>query len=227
MASGAPDYERIVTVEAEVEMGTGAPDWERIVVGAGGVPVGGGSTGVDGIQAQDYGYAGWTGPLYNSGGASSLATSGALYAIAKATKAATVQHVVLFCVSGYAGSDYNGQYVALYTAPSWPNISGQTLQLLGASAANVFPTTAPANSFVSVPLSSPVALTAGQLFYIATFGPPTSNVSNWGYYQPNLAPPLGTPFTLISAGLTGAPPASVTSASWTIANNFSVWAAVE
>jgi len=39
MASGAPDYERIVTVEAEVEMGTGAPDWERIVVGAGGTPL--------------------------------------------------------------------------------------------------------------------------------------------------------------------------------------------
>lgn len=40
MASGAPDWQRIVTVEAEVEMGKGAPDWERIVVGAGGTPIG-------------------------------------------------------------------------------------------------------------------------------------------------------------------------------------------
>lgn len=42
MASGAPDWERIVTIVADVEMGVGAPDWVRIVVGPGGVPIGGG-----------------------------------------------------------------------------------------------------------------------------------------------------------------------------------------
>ena len=37
MATGAPDWQKVVTVEASLT--AGAPDWERVVVGAGGVPI--------------------------------------------------------------------------------------------------------------------------------------------------------------------------------------------
>lgn len=40
MASGAPDWQRIVSIVPS--MTAGAPDWERVVVGAGGTPIGGG-----------------------------------------------------------------------------------------------------------------------------------------------------------------------------------------
>lgn len=41
MATGAPDWQKVVTIETSVT--AGAPDWERVVVGPGGVPVAGGT----------------------------------------------------------------------------------------------------------------------------------------------------------------------------------------
>lgn len=42
MATGAPDWQRVVSIVPS--MTAGAPDWERVVVGPGGTPIGGGGT---------------------------------------------------------------------------------------------------------------------------------------------------------------------------------------
>ena len=225
MARGAPDYERIVTVDAEVEMGTGARDWERIVVGPEGVPISGG--GASGLAPPDLGFLGWTNDLTLIGDSTS-SFSGAVVVrmwlgLVKISAAGTVNNV-WFAAASADGWISTELQAVIYGPVPW---NGTTTPALAASSSTSGGTIATSKGLVfEVPLSAGLAVTEGQLYWVGVVGEP--GTPHLQFYNPPFVAVASTSGQAV-AGLWNATfpaPANADLLVTDAAATFTVWAAV-
>lgn len=190
MASGAPDWEKIVNIEAEVPLGTGAPDWERIVVGSGGTPIGGGG-GSDWAPG-DYGVLGWTeNPFitYANWQSESL-VSGTIYlSLLKVGKSGSTTEVAIS--NAATGSlTANQCYAGLYSATfSGGNLA--TATQVAVTAAGTVEGTTFAGTLVAFDWASSASVSAGTVMLFAML----VNFGGGGIFElqelPQFVPTLG------------------------------------
>lgn len=166
-AYDSPDYERIVTIVTS-GLVSDAPDWQRVVTGpsGGSVP---GAGGASDLIASDFGFAGWTGnPLnFPAVTGSIIANSGVVtYGLIKATKSATVTKMSISMGAAVTGITANENYLGLYSATVSGGSPGLST-LLSATSMGSWDGFTAGNGLFFATLATPVAVTAGTLYYAA------------------------------------------------------------
>lgn len=200
MASGAPDYERIVTVVAETQMGVGAPDWTRIVVGAGGVPIGGTSN--NDLISSDRDFVGWTFDPYLVDRDGVSAASGQIaFALVKATKTTSILDIWAWFQNAGTGLTSDENYLGVYSFTG-SSVFPTTMTLLGATAAGLMDTVPGAGQPAAYALASSVAVTAGDLYYVAALFNATSRPQFNYLSDPSYTSSIPVNPTMLSAAST-------------------------
>jgi hypothetical protein len=213
MATDAPDWQTIITLQSGGAV-TDAPDWTDVVTGPGGTPpvVGGGS---GDWQPQDFGWVGWTSQMWT--GSSFTASSGSAFtgSLFRAATSATISHLVMYVRTSSLTLTANESYLCLYTSAAYG--LSNPLTLLGNTSAGAIDSslTTAGETYVSFPLASGVAVTAGTLYYAAlliTLTGGTVSVLGSAWPSNNLAQapvPNGVPGFWITGGVpTTKPPTS-------------------
>ncbi len=164
MASDAPDYERVVVLVTSAM--SDAPDWEEVVVGPGGVPISGGA-GQTSWAPADFGYKGWSESVFNANFTTGGPTSGHVY-LSPFKVAATGTISTLY---GYCDSTTGTHFTAsqnFFGFYSVGNDGSGNLEwtLAATSAAGAYEADV-APGLYAVPLSTGLAVTAGQVLYAA------------------------------------------------------------
>lgn len=163
-ATDSPDWQNVVTVSTGGPV-TDAPDWQEIVVGPGGAPVTVATTSND--FPPDQGYYGWSGPPYEFPIQDSALSNAELDLVfAKAVVSGTVNNLTLYMTGVGSGFVANKNYMGIYI----PVLVGGvpvSLSLLATTAAGVLEGIITTSGIRTIPLSSSLAVTAGQIYYIA------------------------------------------------------------
>ena len=161
MASDAPDYQRVVVLEASAM--SDAPDWQEVVVGPGGVAVGGG-TPTD--WPPDQGYVGWTIPPWAAGTTGGFGAAGWLWCWPVKMTGALVTNFVTIQTVGSTDFHADENYLALY-APVFTGGVMTSLDLVVGTAPGVYDVPWQNVGTFEVPASSPTAVTVGSIYYVA------------------------------------------------------------
>ena len=164
MASDAPDYQRVVVLE--VSAMSDANDWEEVVVGPGGTPISGGA-GQTSWAPADFGYKGWSESVFNANFTTGGPTSGHVYLSPfKVAATGTISTLYGYCYST-TGTHFTASqnFFGFYSVGN--DGSGNLEWTLAATSAAGAYEADVAPDLYAVPLSTGLAVTAGQVLYAA------------------------------------------------------------
>ena len=160
MASDAPDYQRVVVLEASAM--SDAPDWQEVIVGPGGLPLGG-STPTD--WPPDYGYVGWTEPPWVLTGPGRYTNVGLALlfpvkaCVAEVTNFVNVQQAVAI------NPTPDESFLALYSTTLTAGVL-TGLALVGQTAPGAYDAPLLTTGQVVVPAAAPFPVVVGDIYYL-------------------------------------------------------------